>query len=294
MPSAARRIRSSIASVLVLFYGSSFSQITSSDDLQRSVTLRSPAQRIVSLAPSITESLFALGAGEQVVGVTDYCNYPEAAQAKPSVGGITNPNVEIIVSLKPDLLLLSMEGNVRSAFEKLVSLGVPVFVTNPRSLNGIYHSILQLGNLTGRAESASQLVAGLRRRADSLSARAKTFTGTSVLFFVSLQPIIVVGRNTFLTELIALAGGANTAINAASSYPTYSREAVLKDNPDVLIFMADILPNRAALTTLFPEWSKLKAVREMKLFTIDPDIVSRPGPRAVEGLSRLFRLIHQN
>jgi iron complex transport system substrate-binding protein len=292
MPSVARRIRSSIA--LVLFHGASFSQITSTDDLQRSVTLRSPAQRIVSLAPSITESLFALGAGEQVVGVTDYCNYPEAAQAKPRVGGITNPNVEIIVSLKPDLLLLSMEGNVRSAFEKLASLGVPVFVTNPRSLSGIYHSILQLGKLTGRGERASQLVTRMQRHADSLSAHAKTFTGTSVLFFVSLQPIIVVGRNTFLTELIELAGGANTAINAASSYPTYSREAVLKDNPDVLIFMADILPNRAALTTLFPEWSKLKAVREMKLFTIDPDIVSRPGPRAVEGLSRLFRLIHQN
>lgn len=112
------------------------------------------------------------------------------------------------------------------------------------------------------------------------------------MVFVSLQPIMVVGKNTFLAELIEHAGGINTAAKTASTYPTYSREAVLKDNPDVLIFMSDILSDPAELVKFYPEWSTLKAIRQKKVFKIDADIVSRPGPRAVDGLEALYRLIH--
>lgn len=270
---------------------SGFSQISMVDDLGRTVILPSHAQRIVSLAPSITETIFAVGAGDAVVGVTDYCNYPDEAKKKQRVGGVVNPSIETIVSLKPDLIVLSMEGNVREDFKKLTSFGIPVFITNPRNLRGIYTSIEQLGTLTGRKESAGRLVKSLRLRVDSIRAIVSVEKKQSVMVFVSLQPIIVVGQNTFFAELIELAGGTNVTKKGASTYPTYSREAVLKTNPDVLIFMSDVLANPADLVTLFPEWTKLKAYRQKKIFRINADIVSRPGPRAVDGLEALHNLI---
>ena len=281
-----------IFSVLLLAVSyPAFSQISFVDDLNRTVTLSSPAKRIVSLAPSITETLFAIGAGNSVVGVTDYCNYPPEAKTKQRVGGVVNPSIETIVSLKPDLIVLSMEGNVREDFKKITSFGIPVFVTNPRNLQGIYTSIEQLGTLTGRKETADRLVKSLRSRADSVHAIVVKGKRRSVLVFVSLQPIIVVGQNTFFAELIELAGGMNAVKKGASTYPTYSREAVLKSNPDVLIFMSDILANPANLVTLFPEWTKLNAYRHKRIFRIDADIVSRPGPRAVDGIETLHDLL---
>ncbi len=283
---------SSILFFLLFLSAQSLSQITLVDDLHRTVSLPTSAQRIVSLAPSITETLFAIGAGNQIVGVTDYCNYPPEAKMKQRVGGIINPNIETIVGLKPDLIVLSMEGNVREDFNKLTSFGIPVFVTNPRNLNGIYKSIEQLGTLTGKTENAQQLVHWLQSRTDSIAKMVAQVKKRAVLFFVSLQPIIVVGKNTFLAELIELAGGINTASKATSTYPTYSREAVLKDNPDVLIFMSDVLSDPAKLIQLYPEWSKLKAFRQKTIFRIDADIVSRPGTRAVDGLEALYKRIH--
>lgn len=278
--------------LLLFLWATSLSQVVIIDDLQRTVSLPTPAQRIVSLAPSITETLFAISAGNRVVGVTDYCNYPAGATSKQRVGGVINPNIETIVSLKPDLIVLSMEGNVREDFNKLTSFGVPVFATNPRNLDGIYKSIAQLGALTGESAKAMTLVHSLKMRADSIVLAASSSKSRKTLFFVSLQPIIIVGRNTFLAELIELAGGINTASKAASTYPAYSREAVLKDDPDVLIFMSDVLSDPAELVKLYPEWSKLKAFRQKKIVRIDSDIVSRPGPRAVDGLETLYKLIH--
>ena len=277
--------------LLVLSY-SGLSQISLVDDLRRTVVLSSPAKRIVSLAPSITETLFAIGAGNTVVGVTDYCNYPAEAKQKQRVGGVVNPSIETIVSLKPDLIVLSMEGNVREDFKKLTSFGIPVFVTNPRNLLGIYTSIVQLGALTGRKENAERLVMSLRSRADSIHAIVAREKKQTVMVFVSLQPIIVVGQNTFFAELIEFAGGTNAAKKGTSTYPMYGREAVLKSNPDVLIFMSDVLASPADLVTLFPEWTNLKAYRQKKIFRIDADIVSRPGPRAVAGLEALHNLIN--
>ncbi len=268
-----------------------FSQISLPDDLNRTVSLLSPPKRIVSLAPSITETLFAIGAGDAVVGVTDYCNYPPEAKTKQRVGGVVNPSIETIVSLKPDLIVLSMEGNVREDFRKLTSFGIPVFVTNPRTLQGINNSIEQLGMLTGRKANADKLIQSLHVRTDSIKAIVAKEKKQTVLVFVSLQPIIVVGQNTFFSELIELAGGVNVVKHGASTYPTYSREAVLKSNPDVLIFLSDVLAKPADLVTLFPEWTKLKAYKQNKIFRIDADIVSRPGPRAVNGLEALHKLL---
>lgn len=271
---------------------SGFVHIEILDDLDRTVSLPSPAQRIVSLAPSITETLFAIGAGNQVVGVTDYCNHPEEATSKSRVGGITNPNIETIVSLRPGLIILSMEGNVREDFDKLLSFGIPVFVTNPRTLQGIHKSIEDLGILTGKTEEAAQLVHSMKAREESVI-RAVPQRKKKTLLIVSLQPLIVVGGGTYLSELIRLAGGMNLASSASSTYPMYSRETVVAEDPDVLIIMSDILSDQSMLLTLFPEWKMLTAVQSNQIYRVDADIVTRPGPRAVDGLESLYKIFHK-
>lgn len=271
--------------------GASQSQVTVVDDLGRTVTLAGFGKRIVSLAPSITETLFALGAGDQIVGVTDYCNYPPEARTKQHVGGMINPSIETIIGLHPDLILLSMEGNVRDDFTSLTSFGIPVFVTNPRTLAGIGHSIEQLGTLTGHSAEASHLARGFAAEADSITAQVKG-QRIRTLCFVSLEPIMVVGHNTFVNELLGRAGAENLAVNAAGTYPSYSREAVLSDNPDVIIVFSDVLTDTGHLTDLFPEWRNLSALQQHRVYIVNADLVSRPGPRAVDGLNLLFHILH--
>ena len=285
--------RSSLYSLLLLinFLAGLYAQITVVDDLGRTVTLHSQARRIISLAPSITETLYAIGAGSQIVGVTDYCNYPEEAKTRTHVGGIINPSIETIISLEPDLIIVSMEGNVREDFNRLTSFGIPVFVTNPRTLTGIYRSIEQLGILTGRNGEATRLLKAMAARVDSIPAKTAGKKMRTILF-ISLQPLIVVGKNTFLNELLQTAGAYNLAASGPATYPTYSREALAADDPEVIIVMSDLLADTSALLKLFPEWARLSAVRNHKIFRIDADIVSRPGPRAVDGLDSLFHILH--
>jgi iron complex transport system substrate-binding protein len=266
-------------------------QIRIQDDLGRRVALPSPARRVVSLAPSLTESLFAVGAGAQVVGVTDFCDYPPAARGIPRVGGMVNPSIETIVDRAPDLVVLSMEGNTESDFSRLLSLGIPAYVSNPRTLSGIYRSLRDLGTLTGHAEEARRVVDSLQRREHEL--RRRSFgPPVTALFLVSLQPLIAVGGNTLLNELMTLAGARNIAAGMKGNYPAISREAVLVQNPQVLLLTTDLPGDRSTLLSLFPEWVHLRALTSKQVFRLDADIVSRPGPRALEGLQLLSSCLH--
>ena len=277
----------------VLFiHASASAQISVSDDLGRRVTLERPAARIVSLAPSVTECLFAIGAGPRVCGVTDFCNYPPAAAGKKHVGGMINPSLEAIVALQPDLIVLSMEGNMRADFERLTTLGAPVFVTNPRTLEGIYRSLEQLGTLTGTTDSARALVASLRARERSARSDAQGKPPQRLLAVVSLAPLMCAGGKTFIDELLAAAGGNNLARRASGTYPAYSREQVIADDPDVIIVMSDALPPGKSLVDVFPEWAALSAVRKRRVYRMDGDILSRPGPRAIDALETLVHYLH--
>jgi iron complex transport system substrate-binding protein len=266
-------------------------QISVTDDLGRGVTLPAPATRIVSLAPSITESLFAIGAGDQIVGVTEYCSYPPAAQEKPHVGGMINPSIESIIALHPTLIILSMEGNLREDYDRLQTHNIPIVVSNPRTLEGIYRSLQQLGELTGHEAEAGNLVRTLRAREDSIRSRIRG-TNIRTLMIVSLHPLIVVGGKTFLNELLQAAGGENLASGLSSTYPTYSREALIAQDPDVILVMSDVLRDVGDLVRYFPEWRNLTAAKRQRMFRINADIVSRPGPRAIEGLEELSRILH--
>jgi iron complex transport system substrate-binding protein len=286
-----RSLFTCVALVSVIGVSCAGAQVTLTDDLKRSVTLERSARRIVSLAPSITESLFAIGAGDRIVGVTDYCNYPPAARTIPRVGGIVNPSIEAIVALRPDVIVMSMEGNLRQDFTTLTSLGTPVFVTNPRSLEGIYRSLTALGRLTGRNAVAESLVRTLTAR-ERVVLEKTVKVKPRVLFLVSVQPIIAVGANTFANELLTGSHAVNIAAAASATYPMLSREFVITANPEVILVMSDVLADVSRLTALFPEWASLSAVRARRVFRVDADIVSRPGPRATDGLESLYATIH--
>jgi iron complex transport system substrate-binding protein len=276
-----------LAVVLVTGIACSTAQVTLFDDLQRRVTLQQPATRIVSLAPSITESLFAIGAGDHVIGVTDYCNFPPQVRFCHRVGGMINPSIEAIVGLSPDLIILSMEGNQRQDFTTLTALRVPVFVTNPRTLEGINRSLRQLGALTGRTREAGRLADSLSRRIAQLRVDGSK-RRTRTLLFVSVQPLMAVGANTFLNELVTAAGGENLAASSSLTYPSLSREMVLTQDPEVLLITSDALDSTEHISTMYPEWAQLSAVRSRHVYRINPDLVSRPGPRAVDGLAMLI------
>ncbi|MFN0159529.1 MAG: ABC transporter substrate-binding protein [Bacteroidota bacterium] len=279
--------------VVFLLACSVHAQVTLTDDLGRAVELSTPPQHIVSLAPSITETLFAIGAGDQVAGVTDYCNYPEETKVKARVGGVINPSIETVVGVEPDLIILSMEGNMREDFARLTSLNVPVFVTNPRNMTGIYKSITDLGALTRHKDEADELVASMQLRERRITAPAHARVTPKVLMIVALQPLIVVGSKTFLAELLEMAGGGNIAASSPATYPTYSRESVVVENPDVLIVMSDAMRDPDELLSMFPEWATINAVRNNRVARINSDIVSRPGPRAIDALELLDKIIHE-
>jgi len=277
---------------ILLLHAGLHAQVSVVDDLQRTVTLSRPAQRIVSLAPSITECLYAIGAGDRVQGVTDFCNFPPEAARKPHVGGMINPSIETVVGLEPDLVVLSMEGNVREDFRRLTSFGIPVFVSNPRTLEGIYRSLRLLGTLAGTEDSASHLVARLEARERAIRGGAAGKSPVRVLLFVSLQPLMCAGSNTFIDGLLHAAGGVNLASGARGTYPPYSRENVIAEDPEVILATSDILPSGPTLQGMFPEWTAVKAVRNGRVFPIEADLVSRPGPRALDALEKLFHLLH--
>ncbi len=288
-----RRVPLVAAIAPILFFCTGVrAQISVVDDLHRPVQIARPAGRIVSLAPSITECLFAIGAGDRVKGVTDFCDYPPEAAHRAHVGGMTNPSIEAVVGLEPDLVVLSMEGNIREDFRKLVSFGIPVYVSNPRMLEDIYGSLGALGTLTGMEENARRLVASLSSREAAVRKAAAGKPPVRVLLLVSLQPLMCAGSNTFIDELVRAAGGINLAARARGTYPSYSRENVIADNPEAIVVTSDILPPDAPLTRLFPEWENVEAVRSGRVFRVDADILSRPGPRALDALERLFQLLH--
>lgn len=262
------------------------------DDLGRAVSCPTPPRRIISLAPSITETLFALNLDSAVVGVTDFCNYPPEATRKHRVGGITNPNLEEITSLRPDLVVMTVSGNAQSDFDKLVSLGMKVFVSDPKSVEDIFRSIRDLGTLCGRDSVAAAMVDSLQGRERSLIRAAAALPRKSVLLLLSLRPLIAVGKGTFIDELLTLANATNVTHDTPTAYPLLSREEIIRLQPDVLIGTKEIASSTADLLSEYPEWNSLTALRDGRVALVNADLISRPGPRIVEGLDQLVRAIH--
>ncbi|MDI6803625.1 MAG: cobalamin-binding protein [Bacteroidota bacterium] len=261
------------------------------DDLGREVIIKEKPSRIISLAPNITEILFALDSGKTLAAVTDYCDYPQAASTKPSVGGMIAPNFEKISEIKPDLILMTVEGNNQTDFNKLLNLNYTVYVLKPKNIEGIFKSILDLGRIISAEGSANQLIIEMRRKQGIIMNERRTQTLPKVFIVISLQPLISAGKETFINELVTSAGGINIAAESLLQYPIINREEVLKQNPDVIIVMSDGAKSIEDVVNRFPEWKKTEAFKKHKIKIVDADILSRPGPRIIDGLKFIASVI---
>ena len=272
------------------------SPIEITDQLGRTVKLEQVPERIVSLAPSNTEILFALGLGDKVVGVSDYCNYPPEVQEKPSIGGFSTPNIEELVSLSPDLILATSihEKRIISVLEEK---GMTVFALNPKTLDEVLESITLVGGITGEDEEASRLVAGMRDRIKAVTDKTEGLSQeqkTRSFYVVWHEPLMTSGSGTLQDELIAKAGGINIARDLVG-YAGISLEAMIQANPEVIIAGAghgsgEVLPLEYVKTE--PRLRNVDARIDNRVYAIDADLASRGGPRIVDALEQFAELIH--
>lgn len=260
------------------------------DDLGRVVRLHGPAKRVVSLAPSITEIVCALGCDSALAGVTNFCDFPPSVLRKPKVGDLVNPSLEAILALRPDLVLISVEGNSRETFSRLVEMKLPVFVSSPRTMDDVLSSMTDLGVLLGCPASAQRLTDSLSRVRAALL-RSSRPGAPSVLMLIATEPLIVAGRDTFLDEMIRHSGARNAGDGGRGRYPALNREEVLRRNPDVLLYSSDLRLTRDALLRLFPEWRRLSAFTRGRCEEVDANLYLRPGPRLFRGLTSLRHIV---
>ncbi len=255
-------------------------------------------QRIVSLAPNITEILFALGLGDQVVAVTRYCSYPPAAAKKPQVGGIMDPSYERVLQTRPDLvILLESQANVRRELEKL---GVAIVSTPNASVADIHESIAVIGRVCKAERAAEELLAELRRRAGAVQKAVAGKEKPGVLLCISreapsggLGNVFAAGRKTFLQDVIRLAGGENVVGANMGVYPQLSAEGIIRLNPEVIVELSDM--NHTDAMKLVGQWSMLSpvaAVKRGRVHVVFGDAALRPGPRYVEFAETLAGLLH--
>jgi len=271
------------------------------DETGRAVAVPQPVRRIVSLAPNLTETLFALGLGDRVVGVTDYCDYPPEATTKEHVGGPVSPNLEKIAALRPDLVLATRSGGNRlSTVQSLETLGIAVFATDPHSVDEVILSTERLGELAGANEQGrlvapigSGLAAGLRRRLMEVSERLSGSELIRVLLVVWPEPLITVGRNTFIADALRRAGAENV-IQTAQDWPNASLEEVARRQPEYLIFASDHseqADRKIAELAGLPGWRNLEAMRNKRVIVLG-EAIARPAPRLVDAIEQLARALH--
>lgn len=256
------------------------------DAVGRDVRLPRSPRRIVSLAPAITEILFAAGAGDRVVGVTRYCNFPPAADALPEVGGFADPDVERVAQLAPDLVIATADTVTRDRFDALVALGVPVYATDASDFAGVAASIRNVADAAGNASAGDALAKEFEARRDAVLARVKDRPRRRTLFLFQANPAIAAGRDTFLDELLRTAGGENVAAAAPTSYPRLGLEGIVALAPDVIL---TTMPETADTLRKSLAGSPLAAHR---IVAVEADRVERPGPRLVEGLEAVAALLH--
>ena len=263
------------------------------DEAGRTVRIPTSPSRIVSLAPSLTETVYALGLQDHLVGDTDFCDYPPDAQKKPKVGGGINPNLEVIVSLHPDLVLLTKSFNRLDTVRALDTLGIPSYSTDPHTVDEIISSTEKLANVLGAPDAGKSLADELQRRLASLQVKIAPFPPTRVFFVVWLQPLMSVGKDTFVADALRKAG-ANSIVESAQDWPQMDLEEVVRLQPDYLVF-AESHSNAGAndfdSLVAMPGWRLLDAIHN-RHFAVISDAVIRPSPRIVSVIETLARQLH--
>ena len=283
----------SLAVVWSVFVGEAAHAGVVSDEVGRRVNIAGTPQRIVSLAPGITEILFALNLDGKIVGVTSFCDWPRDAAKKTSVGGFTNPSLEKIVSLKPDLILATADGNRPETVRQLEKIGMTVYVTNPVDTAGILQSILHVGDVTGRRQAARTLTAQLQRRLDIVTAQISNKKKPRVFFQIGMDPVITVGRRTLISDVIERAGGTNIAGKDTARYPRYSAEGVMAHAPDILLF-APMATDREfkKVKKYWEQFPGIPAVKNKQIYPMNTDLIGRASPRIVDAIEQTAKILH--
>jgi iron complex transport system substrate-binding protein len=264
------------------------------DDVGRTVEVPQPLKRIISLAPSVTETIYALGAQDRLVADTDVCNYPPAAQKLPKIGGPFTPNLEVIVSLKPDLVVAAANsGNRKESVDALDLLHVPTYATNAKTVDDVLTSVVKLGDVLGVGEQGRVLSESLRVRLQDLHHRLENVAPTRVLFVVWQEPLITIGQETYIADALRRAG-AESVIQTKQDWPHIGWEEVVRLQPAYLIF-ASAKPEEITATLNgmknLPGWRDLKAVEENKIVIIS-EAINLPAPRLVDAIEELAKRLH--
>ncbi|HUA92172.1 MAG TPA: cobalamin-binding protein [Terracidiphilus sp.] len=260
------------------------------DELGRSVTVPDHPHRVICLLPSVVDDVYALGAGQDVVAVSDYTKFPAEARKKPSVGAPLSPSLEVIVALHPDLVLGDGGLNGAETLRHLEQLGIPVFMVNSHGVEGIYRSLDSIGHALHREDAAAQLIASLHRREAAVRARVSGKAPVQVLMPVWYDPIVTVGNHAYITELIQLAGGHSVTSDIPEEWPQVSLETVVARRPEALLLVRgskvslDVLRGR-------PGWNQLPAVRNHRVYYVG-DEIEYPSPVAFNALEELAKEFH--
>jgi len=266
---------------------------TLADMLGRPVTIPDGAVRVVSLAPSLTEIVFALGRGDSLVGVTDFCDYPPAARSKPRIGGPMTPDVELIVQIGPDLVLATAEGNPRDTVAQLARLRIPVFAVKPEGYAGILASIEAVGRALGAEAAATALTRDIQARVAAIHRAVSGRPRPRVLYLVWTDPLIAAGPAAYIHDLVEMAGGGNVVRERSVPYPRLSWEEVVGAAPEVILVASHRdLSDRPPMGEAWREWQSVPAVRSGRIVAVQGDTIHRPGPRVAEAVERLARAIH--
>ena len=264
--------------------------ITVTDGSGATVALDQPATRIVSLAPANTEIAYAIGAGDKMVAGTSYDDYPEEAKRLPKIGDFANPNVEKIASFEPDLVLAAggIQGKLRSKLEKV---GMQVYVVDPKTYDGVMTDVSNLGQLVGTTGQAQKVVDTMQQAKDEVQAQVASASRPATFLEIYSKPLMTAGGETFIDDMITLAGGTNLGATAGSGFPTFSTEVLFKNDPDVYIADSGSMSEPGDISNR-PGFGVLTAVKDGHVYVIEDSLIARPGPRLAEGLRALVKMIH--
>jgi iron complex transport system substrate-binding protein len=296
------RLLSFLACVLLLLASSACTSIQQpppegpvtreiTDDAGRRVSLPVRVNRVISLAPNLTEIVFAVGAGDRLVGRTSFCDYPPEAKSIAEVGDTLHPSLERIVALKPQLVLISTASQLEVFTQQLQNQNIAVFVTDPHDLEGVFRSIDQIGRILGQTDQATLLVQKLRERTTAVEQAVKNQPPVRVFYQLSAVPLYTAGHDAFVTDLMQLAGAISVTADVPGAWPKYSDESALASRPEAII-----LPTGGSMgsgnSTVAEALRQSPAVLQGRVYKINDDHLVRPGPRAVDGLEAMARALH--
>jgi iron complex transport system substrate-binding protein len=261
------------------------------DEAGRRIIIPEKIDRIVSLAPNLTEIVYAVGAGDRLVGDTTYCDYPEAAKRVAKVGDTMTPSVERIIALKPQIVLVSTASQLEAFTKQLDQQHIAVYVTDPHTLEEVFNSVLMLGVLFGDPEQSSRIGQEMNQRVAAVREALKGVKPVRVFYQVSGEPLYTIGRDSYLDDLVHRAGGVSVTNNVPGAFPRFSDEAALAAKPEAII-----LPTGGSMgeanSTIVNALKNSPAALNGRVYRINGDLLSRPGPRLVDGLEQMAHALH--